>query len=272
MQTNNILRSELLDIIFDGRNKDYGAYELRNNYSKRIRTAMLVTGLIAFIAIGGSVLANSTKRNLVVEDKNEGLLITEITEQKIDQPLPEPEPPQAEPEPEVRTEQFTNPEILPDELVQTPPPTQDELKNAEIDTEKKEGIDDPGISRPKDIDHGTEIIEVKRHEEPEGPLAVVDLDAKFNGNWKQFLEKNLVPEIPVSNDAPPGRYPVEVKFVVDLEGHVSDIVATTHHGYGMEEEAIRVIRKSAKWEPAVFNGRMVKAYKRQLITFVVEGE
>ena len=65
---------------------------------------------------------------------------------------------------------------------------------------------------------------------------------------------------------------MEVKFVVDVEGHVSDIIALTKHGFGMEEEAVRVIRKSAKWEPAVFEGRMVKAYRRQMITFVVEGD
>ena len=81
-----------------------------------------------------------------------------------------------------------------------------------------------------------------------------------------------MPEVPVNNSAPAGRYSVEVKFVVDVEGHVSDIVALTKHGFGMEDEAIRVIRKSAKWEPAVFEGRMVKAYRRQMITFVVEGE
>ncbi|MBC7873898.1 MAG: energy transducer TonB, partial [Ferruginibacter sp.] len=44
------------------------------------------------------------------------------------------------------------------------------------------------------------------------------------------------------------------------------------HGYGMEEEAIKVIKKGPKWEPAVQNGRQVKAYRKQPITFQVTGE
>ncbi|MEQ1678624.1 MAG: energy transducer TonB, partial [Chitinophagaceae bacterium] len=46
----------------------------------------------------------------------------------------------------------------------------------------------------------------------------------------------------------------------------------TNHGYGMEEEAMRVIKKGPKWTPAVQNGRQVKAYRKQPITFQVQGE
>jgi protein TonB len=53
------------------------------------------------------------------------------------------------------------------------------------------------------------------------------------------------------------------------DGTISDVVADTNHGYGMEEESIRVIIKSGKWTPATQNGRNVNSYKRQSITFVV---
>jgi protein TonB len=270
MKSNNILQSELIDIIFDGRNKDYGAYELRNNYSKRITRAMLITGLIAFLAIGSSVLANSVARRVIADRINDGVILTEVTEQKVEPPLPEPEKPVVE-EPQVKSEIFTAPQILEDDKVINPPPAMEDLDSAKIDVVKREGLPDPGTSEVKPPVDNKGILVVK-HTEEEGPRVTVDLDAKYNGNWKQYLERNLVADIPISNGAAPGRYPVEVKFVVDVEGHVSDIVALTKHGYGMEEEAIRVIRKSAKWEPAVFEGRMVKAYRRQLITFVVEGE
>ena len=271
MISNNILQSELIDIIFDGRNKDYGAYELRNNYSKRIRNALLTTGVIVLGLIGGTVLANSAKHQTIVEEKNDGVILTQIIENKIEPPKPEPVEPKVEP-PQVKTEIFTAPTILEDEKVINPPASIDDLKDAQIDTKKQDGLDYDGIAKPTDIDKGINVIEEKKNVEPAGPLVTVDLDAKFNGNWRQYLERHLVPDVPVNNGAAPGRYSVEVKFVVDVEGHVSDIVALTKHGFGMEEEAIRVIRKSAKWEPAVFEGRMVKAYRRQLITFVVEGE
>jgi protein TonB len=270
MKSNNILQSELIDIIFDGRNKDYGAYELRNNYSKRIRNALLSTGVIILGLIGGSVLANSSNHRAIAQDKNDGVMLTEIIEDKIEPPKPEPEQPKPE-APQVKTEIFTAPKILEDDKVINPPPAMADLDSAKIDVVKREGMPDDGTTEVKPPVDTKGILEVT-HKVEEGPRVTVDLDAKFNGNWKQFLERNLVPDIPVNNGAPVGRYSVEVKFVVDVEGHVSDIVALTKHGFGMEDEAVRVIRKSAKWEPAVFDGRMVKAYRRQLITFVVTGD
>ncbi len=267
MQTNQILQSELIDIIFDSRNKDYGAYELRRHYSRRIRQSLLITGLITIIGIGSTVLANSARRNPVISDNNDGVRLTVIEEKRVQEPLPEPE--RKPVDIPVKTEIFTAPRILEDDKVITPPPAIADLDSAQIDVVKREGPPDDGTEKLKEADQNKGILDVK-HTEPEGPLVTVDLDAKFTGNWKLFLERNLVAEVPVSNDAPPGRYPVLVKFVVDLEGHVSDIVAMTSHGYGMEEEAMRVIRKSARWEPAIFNGHPVKAYKKQLVTFVVD--
>ena len=78
--------------------------------------------------------------------------------------------------------------------------------------------------------------------------------------------------MPVDNDAPAGSYTVIIQFVVDTDGSISDIKALTNHGYGLEQEAIRVIKKATKWEPAFQNGRHVKAYRKQPITFQVEGE
>lgn len=62
---------------------------------------------------------------------------------------------------------------------------------------------------------------------------------------------------------------VVVQFIVDQKGTLSDIKALTAHGYGMEQEVIRVLKKSPKWLPAQVNGRKVKAYRKQPITFAV---
>ena len=62
---------------------------------------------------------------------------------------------------------------------------------------------------------------------------------------------------PVDNGAPEGTYTVYVQFVVDKEGNISDVKALTNHGYGMEEEAVRVIKKGPNWTPAIQNGRPV---------------
>lgn len=103
----------------------------------------------------------------------------------------------------------------------------------------------------------------------------VDFEATFPGGlpaWKKHLEKNLKPTVPIDNGAPVGNYTVVVQFIVDKEGIVSDIKALTNFGYGMEQEVIRVIQKGPRWLAANQNGRKVKAYRKQPITFVVEAD
>ena len=64
-----------------------------------------------------------------------------------------------------------------------------------------------------------------------------------------------------------------VQFVVDVDGTVSDVKAISGpETGGLREEAVRVIKKSGKWVPALQNGRSVKAYRRQPVTFRTEGE
>lgn len=101
----------------------------------------------------------------------------------------------------------------------------------------------------------------------------VEIEASFQGgdaNWKKYLEKNLDANVPVRKGAPTGTYIVVVSFVIERDGSVSGLKALTTHGYGMEEEAVRVIMKSPRWNPAIQNGRMVKAYRKQPITFQIE--
>jgi protein TonB len=262
METNKILTANLLDIIFDDRNKDYGAYELRKTYPKQITKALLVTGTITLL-IFGSLLARSSKpennNNVVLKS----VVLTDITEK------PEPEIPRPERRQETvqtRTQIFTPPTIV--ENVENPIPPQEDLANAKIDVVTKDGRDDGGIvdgNVPVD-DKG--IIDVKKNAEPD-IWTIVEVDAKFTGNWKAFLERNLNANIPVDNAAPAGNYPIDVQFVVDTNGIVSDIKPLTNLGYGMEQEAVRVLKKATKWEPAIQNGRKVKAYRRQRITFQV---
>ncbi|WP_114793160.1 M56 family metallopeptidase [Niabella yanshanensis] len=100
----------------------------------------------------------------------------------------------------------------------------------------------------------------------------VDIDAKYDGNWRSFLERNINGQVAVDNGASPGTFTVIIQFVVDENGNVSDLTPLTHHGYGMEEEAIRVIELSGKWTPAVQDGESVKAYRKQPLTFQITEE
>jgi protein TonB len=96
--------------------------------------------------------------------------------------------------------------------------------------------------------------------------------AQFVGGdsaWKRYLSDNLNTSIPIKNDAPEDTYTVEVQFIVKKDGSIVDVKADTHWGYGMEEEAIRLIKNSPNWIPAHQNHRPVNAYTIAQINFVV---
>lgn len=102
----------------------------------------------------------------------------------------------------------------------------------------------------------------------------VEIEASFPGGrdaWVAYLTANLKANTPVKKKAPAGKYMVIVRFIVSKDGNISEVVAETNHGFGMEEEVIRIIKKGPKWNPAQLNGKFVNAYRRQPVTVVVQG-
>jgi hypothetical protein len=102
-----------------------------------------------------------------------------------------------------------------------------------------------------------------------------EVDAQFPGGiqaWGNYIGNNLDPNLPVKNGAPVGKYKVIIRFIINKDGSISDIQPETSFGYGMEDEAIRVIKMAPKWIPAMQNKQKVNAYKRQPITFVVSAD
>lgn len=265
MNANQILSADMLDLIFDDRNKAYGAYELRKSYDSRIKKALGITSFVLLLGIAGHLMAGSgkTKERIIIQTTP-----VELSEAPKNEPPPPQLPPPVETPPPVRTVPLATPVIAPDEQVEVPPATQDDLKDALADIKANDGVDYTGIVAPAAIDGEKGVIE-EHKEEPTGPYTVVQIEANFKGNWRKFLERNLNPNVPVDNGAPTGSYKVIVQFVVDIDGSVSDIRTLSNVGYGMEQEAIRVLKKADKWEPAIQNGHQVKAYRSQSIVFNV---
>jgi periplasmic protein TonB len=275
MEINKILSSDILDLLFEDRNKAYGAYNLRKTYKKRLTIALLCTAAVALLALGGSFLASSLKQKKNGPQIKE-LTLTELNQEEEKKPEPPPPPPPKQEPPKVEMTKFTPPKIVPDEEVKKDeiPPETKELEDTKIAVENQEGIKDENLA-PTIVDDGKQVVEQKKEEDENQVFTKVEVEAKFPGGekeWKRFLERNLEANVPVDNNAPEGTYTVTVQFIVDKEGNISDVRALSSHGYGMEDEAIRVIKKGPRWEPAVQNGRQVKAYRKQPITFVVAAE
>ena len=99
----------------------------------------------------------------------------------------------------------------------------------------------------------------------------VEKEACFVGGekaWVKFLTKNIDPDVPVRKNAPPGSYMVIIQFIVNKDGTL-DVEPLTNFGYGMEEEVVRAVNMSPLWVPAEQDGKKVRAYRKQPITFSV---
>ena len=275
MDVNKILSADILDIIFEGRNKAYGAYDLRKTYNKRLVTALVATLLLCLLLFVGSILASvvgkNKKDNIVIQDVN---LEAVKQEEKKPEPPPPPPPPKQEP-PKIEMKQFTPPKIVKDDEVKEPPPKQEELDNVKIDLKSQEGIKSDVIAPPVE-EKGTGVVEAPKVEEDyDKEFKTVQIQAKFPGGpeaWVKYLKRNLRADVPVENGAPTGRLTVVVSFLVDKEGNISEVKSENDPGYGTAAEAVRVIQRGPKWQPAVQNGRNVIYRQKQTVTFdVAEG-
>jgi protein TonB len=276
MEVNKILNADVLDIIFEGRNKEYGAYDLRKTYNKRLVKAIIGTACVIALLFVGYFLSNlnggSKKAALVVDD----VQLEDIKQEKKNEPPPPP-PPKIEP-PKVEMAKFTPPKIVPDKEVkpEEKPPEQEKLDDTKIGTVNQEGIKDEGITAPPVSDAGKGVVEApkKDDEDYDKTFTKVEIESSFpggDGAWLRYLNKNLrYPDDAVNNEI---QGTVIVQFIVDKEGNVSDVsaIAGPDNG-GLREEAVRVIKRSGKWTPAIQNGRQVKSYKKQPIVFRLESQ
>lgn len=87
--------------------------------------------------------------------------------------------------------------------------------------------------------------------------------------WLKYLARHLNADIMSSNNAPVGVYTVIAVFIIDKEGNVTNVTAENDPGYGSKQEAIKVIARSPKWLPAIYNGKPILSRKKQPITFTV---
>ena len=276
MDINKLQTADVLDIIFDGRNKEYGAYDLRKTYNKRLRNALLATIGICVLLFVLSIIANSAgkeKQQVMVQDMS---LENMKNEEKKPEPPPPPPPPKQEP-PKVEITKFTPPKIVKDEEVKPDEEIKEveKLEDTKIGTINQEGAKDDGLVAPP-VEKSTGVVEAPKVEEDyDKVFTVVQIPAEFPGGttaWSRYLERNLNRDIPVENGAPPGRYTVVVAFTVSKTGAISDVAAENDPGHGTKAEAMRVITKGPPWKPAVQNGRNVIYRHKQAVTFVVAEE
>lgn len=103
--------------------------------------------------------------------------------------------------------------------------------------------------------------------------SVITNDSLYFGGkitWGDYLKKNVDTTAPLKNRAKKGTYTVVVRFIVTKDGSISDIQATTNHGYGMEQEVLRILKKSKSWTPAPQNVKPFYRVGNLSFTFTVK--
>lgn len=266
MEPNKILAANILDIIFEGKNKAYGAYELRNNYVERISTSLGVTVIGIIIFIISVSLKTGEDVNIAKKLDIDLTLSNKEIEKEIIPALPK--LPKAKP---VKTVAYVPPIILKDKLVIEPPVEIDKLADSRIDIKNIEGnIDDGTIAPPQEIKNSKVIESLKTSAIVENlPFNKVEIDAKFKGDWGKYVKKEIEKNMDELTEAGVSGTCI-VKFIVSKNERVSDVEAVTMKGSKLSEVAVNAIRKGPNWIPAQQNGREVNAYRLQPVTFKID--
>lgn len=271
METNKILSADILDILFEGKNKEYGAYELRKTYNKRITLALIITAGIAMLIFVGSVIAKN-----ITDTSTKLIDVKDVTLENVKNeppPPPPPPPPKLPPPPPIAQVQFTPPKIVKDEEVIKPPVENKELEDKKVAVTTVEGVKDVGIVAPP-VEEKSQVVEAPKvvAEDEDKVFTKVEIEASFpggDGGWARYVKKAIEANIDELTEAGESGT-CRVRFIVSKDGTVSSVEALTMKGSKLAEIAVNAIRKGPHWTPAQQNGRHVNAYREQPVTFTIQ--
>lgn len=278
---------EWCDLVFEGRNKEYGAYRNRANKGKfQLRAIIFVVIVLAVIA--GALLAKSAVENALAKNKSmEGEEITELQELKKDEPKKE-EPKKKEPELEYEKPvekvnvkssiQFTVPKIVEDDKVDH----SKELKTQDEVTKNKFAIAAQDYTNPNGDNSGINIDDLKENQRAGGTTvppkepevvdnAIVEQPATYPGGESAllaFVSKNLVyPAIAQEQEL---QGTVILRFKVGTDGSVTDVKVEKSLSRECDQAAAAVVRKLHRFVPAKQQGHPVPVWFRLPIRFRIQ--
>lgn len=273
MEVNKILTTDFLDLLFDGRNKAYGAYELRRNYNKRLTIALLITASLALLVFVSVIVSRTIGDNKKSKVKVQEVTLADIKQEQPEKFEPPPPPPPKQEPPKIEITKFTPPKIVEDEKFEEKNEVKEQEEITNVGKIDQEGIKDPEVVNPPKVEQETKVVEAPKEDE-NTVFTKVEVEASFPGGdaaWSRFVQREVEKHIDeLTDDGRSGT--CEVQFIVDKDGNVSNVEALTMKGTKLAEVAVNAIRKGPKWIPAIQNGRQVKAWRRQKITFRLPDE
>ena len=258
---NNVTLDERNDIVFEGRNQNYGAYELRRNYNKRV--TLILGGMILFsiVLMGVKKLVDRPKE--IVEQEVLRVEQIDLTPPPPAEELPPPPPPPPPP-PMVEMVKFTPPVIKDDAVEEEPQKLQEEVKETQVGVKDQEGEQ---IIAPPSVDVGPG--------EPSAPeiFTIVEENAEFPGGlaaMMKYIQQNVQYPAMAREAGISGK--CFLKFVVNETGDISnvEVLKGVPGCPDCDKEAIRVVKSMPKWKPAKMTGRAVKCYFNLPFSFKIQ--
>lgn len=270
--TSPLFQLSWLREVFRYRNQEYGAYALRQQYSRNMMWGGILS--IGFIGLlyGGSLLAQA------LQEKIELMLEYKVPDMAPPPPPAKeetpPPPPIAPPPPPARpTIAFVVPKVTIDEEVieEYEPPTQKDMENKNPGTVTTEGDPDaPDYLPDEPVENTPPPVVMEEETKPkEKPIFYfVEQMPAFRGNLGEFLAKELrYPEIAKENGV---KGTVVIQFVVNEKGEITNPFILKDIGGGCGEEALRVVRSMPPWLAGAQRGVPVKVQMNLPIKFVLE--
>ena len=276
---------EWCDLVFEGKNKDFGAYVIRTESPKRHNMAVLWTliGAIAVAALAfGLVKANQyleERRLANAQDQTEVLIdmSQEAEEPEPEQQRVEPEKPEVLPEEVLKSVKVTELQIVEDEKVKKEDEikTQDELKETETafgQKDNEKGTEDRNVTKTLKDEVVVEKKEEKPKEVKEEVFRSVEQMPQFPGGeaaLMKYLQSHInYPPMAAENNVQ-GR--VVVQFVVDKTGKVGEVKVVRSVDKDLDKEAVRVCKSLPKFTPGRQNGQAVSVWYTLPVTFKLQG-
>lgn len=271
-----MLEAPLDDIIFDGRNQEYGAYFLRKIYNRHLGRALLVALIVAVLGAAAPLIASYISDIMGKEDDTETSVEVNLMDLEVppEEEKPVVPPPPEEPPPVKTTIRYVVPEPKKDEEVvnEEPPPPVEALEKVEISNTSQEGQEDGqdiGLEEAPPAPPAEVVEEVVK--EPE-IFRVVEQMPEFDGGTAalfKYLSENIKYPAIARENGIEGK--VVVQFVVDEEGNVSQSKVVRGIGGGCDQEALRVVQTmNGKWKPGKQRGRAVKVWFTLPVAFKLQ--
>ena len=271
MRAQDYLSYPILDIIFEGRNKSYGAYALRMDYDKSVRKA-LVIGVLFVISAVMSPLIYAKIMNLQNSDKTLTSVEVTLSTCKIPEEKAKPEiPPKKEetPKPPKATTSYLPPVVRIDIDVTEKPMTPPGDITAQISNIDSKGTGDPSLPN-------IDIVEPPKEKPTSEPVIdeipiVVEQQAEFPDGIQalyKWLGNNIKYPTVCRENGIQGK--VVVRFVVEKNGQVTNAQVVREVHDLLNEEALRVVKQMPKWKPGKQSGNAVRSYFTLPIKFALE--